>query len=210
MADLFTLDAQVRNDEGKGASRRLRRLNNLVPAVVYGEDKPAQSIAIELRVLSKALENEAFYSHILTLNIDGQAQKAVLKDVQRHPAKGFAMHADFMRISADHKIHMHVPLHFLNEEKCKGVKLQGGTISHQVVELEVVCLPNDLPEYIEVDMTDIEAGQTVHLTDLNLPEGVESAALLQGEDHDIAIAMVLSPRGGDSSSEEESAEGEGE
>ena len=109
MSDTFVVEAELRSDEGKGASRRLRRLEKLVPAILYGESEAPQSIAIEQRILVKALENEAFYSHVLTLNVDGKPQQAVLKDLQRHPAKGFPMHADFMRISKDHKIHMHVP-----------------------------------------------------------------------------------------------------
>jgi large subunit ribosomal protein L25 len=194
MSESFVIEAEVRADEGKGASRRLRRLEKKLPAVIYGGDKPAQSIMLVQKDFEKQLESEAFYTAIIDINVDGEHQNAILKDVQRHPAKGFAMHADFLRVQADKLIKVHVPLHFINEEKCVGVKIGGGMIQHQATDIEVQSLPKDIPEFVEVDMLEIEVGQIVHLTDLKLPEGVTSTALALGEDHDLAIACVALPR----------------
>ena len=209
MSAEFELNAELRTDLGKGASRRLRRLQNKVPAVLYGADKDPQAISLKANELDKALLNEAFYSHILTINLDGKAEQAVIKDLQRHPAKPIILHADFQRIDATHEIHMSVPLHYMNEEKCKGVKLQGGKISHQMTEVEITCLAKDLPEYLEVDMTEVEVGTILHLSDIGLPEGVRIIALTQGDDHDLPIATVQTPKGG-SDEDESDAEGESE
>lgn len=194
MSNEFSLDAELRTDEGKGASRRLRRLQNKVPAVIYGGTEPPQSISLAANVLDKALSNEAFYSHILTINVNGKGQQAILRDLQRHPAKSLILHADFQRIDAAHAIQMNVPLHFINEDTCTGVKLQGGAISHQMSEVEIKCLPKDLPEYIEVDMAEVELDTTLHLSDIKLPEGVEIIALTHGADHDLPIANVHATR----------------
>lgn len=194
MSVSFTLNAIARSDEGKGASRRLRRLENKVPAVIYGGANPAQSISLELRELVKALESEAFYSHVLTINIDGQPQQAVIKALQRHPSKNTPMHADFLRIDATHKLTMKVPLHFLNQDTCVGVKLEGGEIAIQATELEIACLPADLPEYLEVDLKDVHVGTTLHISDVKLPKGVEVPALALGHDHDQPIANVHKSR----------------
>ena len=203
MSGDFTISATSRADSGKGASRRLRRLENKVPAIVYGADKPAQQVSVEFKDLVKALENEAFYSHVLTLEVDGTAEQVVLKDLQRHPAKSHPTHADFLRVDTTHKLHMNVPLHFINEEKCVGVKQHGGTIAHQVSEVEVVCLAKDLPEFIEVDVAGLDVGTVVHLSDLSLPAGVELKALQLGEDHDLPVVTVNAPRGGSDETEEE-------
>ncbi|WP_372780489.1 50S ribosomal protein L25/general stress protein Ctc [Litorivivens sp.] len=193
----YTLNAKVRQDAGKGASRRLRRLANEVPAIVYGGKKDPLNISVLQKDLVKDLEDEAFYTSLITLEIEGAGtEQVVLKDLQRHPSKAQLTHADFMRVDATTKITMRVPLHFINEEKCHGVKMQGGIVAHAMTELEVTCLPKDLPEFIEVDMLNIEVGQTVHISDLSLPEGVESVALSHGEDHDLPVANVITPRGG--------------
>ena len=189
----YSLTAKARDDLGKGASRRLRRLDE-VPAVVYGGKDPAQSITLEGREIKHALENEAFYSHIISLKVDGKAEDVILKDVQRHPYKPFIMHVDFLRVRADQKLTTRVPLHFINEDKCPGVKLDGGGISHNITELEIQCLPKDLPEYIEVDMGEMTLEDTVHLSDLKLPEGVESVELMHGEEHDQPVASIHIPR----------------
>ncbi|TQV84797.1 50S ribosomal protein L25/general stress protein Ctc [Exilibacterium tricleocarpae] len=206
-AEDFVLNAEARADAGKGASRRLRRLAEKVPAVVYGGKKKPQSIAVGHNELLKHLENEAFYSHIIELNVDGKSENVILKDLQRHPAKALVMHADFLRVSKTKKFSTRVPLHFINEEKCVGVKMQGGSISRNMTELDINCLPADLPEYIEVDLAEIEAGQIVHISDLTLPKGVESVALSHGAGHDLPVATVNKPRGsvedGDEESEEE-------
>lgn len=186
----FTLNAQTRTNEGKGASRRLRRLEQKVPAVIYGGSAAAQSITLELRELVKALENEAFYSHVLTITVDGQPQAAVLKALQRHPVKNLPMHADFLRVDAAHKLTMKIPLHFLNQDTCVGVKLEGGEITHFTSEVEVACLPSNLPEFIAVDMAAVHVGTTLHLSDLVLPAGVEIPALALGHDHDQPVANV--------------------
>ena len=211
MSNEFSLNAELRSDEGKGASRRLRRLQKKVPAVIYGGNEPPLSISLAANELDKALSNEAFYSHILDININGKEQQAILRDLQRHPAKPFVLHADFQRIDAKHAIQMNVPLHFINEETCKGVKLQGGAISHQMTEVEIKCLPKDLPEYIEVDMAEVELDTTLHLSDIKLPEGIEIIALTHGADHDLPIANVHATRVSaeeveDSASEEGSEE----
>ena len=201
----FVLNAKSRDEVGKGASRRLRRLAGEVPAIVYGGAKAPEKISLGQHELSHALENEAFYSHILTLNVGGGSQEVILKDVQRHPAKPVILHVDFLRVSKTQKLTTRVPLHFLNEESCVGVKMEGGLIAHSMTELEIQCLPADLPEFIEVDMAEISIGQTLHISDLKLPHGVESVALSHGEDHDLPVATVNKKKGGDSIEDEDSA-----
>ena len=182
----FTLNAEARSDLGKGASRRLRRLASQVPAVIYGGEKAPQSISLLAKEMAKLLENEAAYSHIIELTVDGAVETVVIKALQRHPAKGFVLHADFVRVVAGQKLTAHVPLHFLNQETSVGVKQQGGEVSHTAVEVEVSCLPKDLPEFINVDMAQVEVGQIVHMSDLTLPAGVELVALAHGKDLPIA------------------------
>lgn len=206
MSNEFTINAESRSVAGKGASRRLRRLDSKVPAIVYGADKDPQNISVEFKDLVKALENEAFYSHVLTLNVDGNREEVVLKDLQRHPSKSVPVHADFQRVDTTHKLHMNIPLHFLNEEKCVGVKQSGGIIAHQMSEVEVTCLAKDLPEFIEVDVADLDVGSVIHLSDLKIPAGVEIRALQLGEDHDLPVVSVNAPRGG--TDEEASEDGE--
>jgi large subunit ribosomal protein L25 len=193
----FVLNAAARGDVGKGASRRLRQGEDFsVPAIVYGGEKKPQPVTLSHRELVKALENEAIFSHLITLNVDGAAEQVILKDLQRHPAKPRVMHADFQRVSKDRKLHVHIPLHFINEDKCAGVKTQGGMIQHNANEIYIACLPKDLPEFIEVDMTDYHVGDSVHLSQLTLPAGVESMALMAGPEHDLPVATVLHPKGG--------------
>ncbi|WP_096087528.1 50S ribosomal protein L25/general stress protein Ctc [Agaribacterium haliotis] len=191
----FKLDAQARDDSGKGASRRLRREAGLVPAIVYGGKKKPQNISVEYKELIKHLENEAFYSHIIELNIDGKSEDVILKDLQRHPSKVEIYHADFFRVSKTKKLKMNVPLHFINEDTSVGVKQQGGIVNHLITELEVSCLPANIPEFIEVDLAEVEVGQTVHISDLTLPKGVESVALSHGADHDQSVAAIIKTRG---------------
>ncbi|MGI0117129.1 50S ribosomal protein L25/general stress protein Ctc [Zooshikella sp. RANM57] len=204
MSNEFSLTLEKREDVGKGASRRLRREAQQVPVIIYGGEKAPVQATVTQREMKKALENEAFYSHILTLELDGQQEQVILKDLQRHPAKGFIMHADFLRVSANQKITTHVPLHFINEDKSVGVKA-GGVVAHSAVEVEVRCLPANLPEFIEVDMTEVEVGQNIHLSDLKLPEGVELVELSHGTDHDVPVAVVQATR---ASAEEGSADEE--
>lgn len=186
----FTLEASVRHNMGKGASRRLRR-EEKVPGVIYGGGKNAISLTMEHKVIAKALSNEAFYSHILTLKVGPETERVILKDVQRHPFKPRITHVDFLRIRADEKLHMHVPLHFVNGEKAPGAK-EGGLISHIMTDVEVACLPANLPEFIEIDLSKLALNQTLHLSDIKLPNGVEIVALTHG--HDQAVASVHMPR----------------
>ena len=182
----FTLNAEARSDLGKGASRRLRRLASQVPAVIYGGDKAPVSISLLAKEVAKLLENEAAYSHVIALTVDGAVETVVIKALQRHPAKGHVLHADFVRVVAGQKLTAHVPLHFLNQETSVGVKQQGGEVSHSAVEVEVSCLPKDLPEFINVDMANVEVGQILHMSDLVLPAGVELVTLAHGKDLPVA------------------------
>ena len=161
MSDQFELHAEVREDMGKGASRRLRRLADNVPAIIYGGDKDPQPLTLLRKDLEKALENEAFYSHVLTINVGKEKQKAILKDLQRHPARESVMHADFLRVNENKPIKMHVPIHFVNEAKSYGVKTEGGIVQHQETDIEVQCLPKDIPEYVEVDMLEVKIGEII-------------------------------------------------
>jgi large subunit ribosomal protein L25 len=194
MSTDFTIHAKGREDTGKGASRRLRRLAGEVPAIVYGGKKAPAQISLSQKDITKALENEAFYSHIISLEVDGKSEDVIIKDLQRHPAKAYVMHMDFFRVSKTTKLQTRAPLHFINEEECVGVKLGGGLIAHSMTDLEISCLPKDLPEYIEVDMAEVELGDTVHISDIKLPKGVESVALSHGEDHDLPVAAVNKPK----------------
>jgi len=185
----FSLDAEPRSDLGKGASRRLRRTGR-VPAILYGAGVDPQSISLDHNKIRHDLENEAFYSHILTVNLAGKKQKVILRDLQRHPAKPVILHIDFLRVSDDQEIHMHVPLHFIGEDVCHGVKMEGGQISHQMTEVEVACLPKDIPEFIELDLTELHIGDSIHLAEIKLPAGVVLTALTHGEGHDQQVVNV--------------------
>lgn len=196
MSNAFELNATARTDLGKGASRRLRRLADMVPAIIYGEGKAPVNISIAHKDIQKALSNEAFFSRIITLSVDGKSEQVVIKALQRHPARPRIMHADFQRVSADNAIVVAVPLHFINEDKCKGVKLGSGSIIKNLNELQISCLPKDLPEYIEVDMTDLGVGESLHISQIVLPAGVTSVDLAHGHDADNAVVTVLAPRGG--------------
>ncbi len=185
----FTIVAEKRDDLGKGASRRLRHAG-LVPGIIYGAGKEPVSFQMKHTDIEKSLLNEAFYSSILAITLDGKEESVVLKDMQRHPAKSKIMHLDLLRIDKTHKLTMTIPLHFLNEEICIGVKQDGGSINHHMNDLEISCLASDLPEYIEIDMAAIELDQTVHLSDLTMPKGVEINALLHGGDESLPVASV--------------------
>ncbi len=208
MSVSFELQAEPRADQGKGASRRLRRAGK-VPAILYGEGKDPQPITLDHNAVMLNLEHEAFYSHILSVKLGGKAEKAILRDVQRHPCKPIILHLDLLRVSEDHAIRVHVPLHFTNEESCVGVKTGGGMVSHQMVEVEVECLPKHLPEFIEVDVASLNVGESLHLSQISLPEGVSIVALSHGPDHDLPVVSILKPRGAAVEEEEggEAAEG---
>ena len=193
MTNNLQLAAEIRNDSGKGANRRFR-LENKVPAVIYGADKKPEALILKHNEVIKALENEEFFTQIITLNLNGKSEQVVLKDLQRHPYRATQiMHIDFMRIKASEKITMLIPLHFIEEEVAPGVK-QGGIITHSISEVEVKCLPSDLPKYIDIDMSNMELNDIVHLSNLKLPKGVELTELTHGEEHDLPIATLQMAR----------------
>ena len=203
MENLFEVQAELRTDGGKGASRRLRHAGN-VPAIIYGGSDAPMSVAINHNRFLRHLEEEAFYAHILTLDVDGKKQQVVLKDLQRHPANdNKIMHADFLRIDADHAMTMTVQLHFLGEDVAHGVK-GGGLVSHLMTDVEISCLPKDLPEYIEVDVSALDLDQSIHLSEITLPEGVTLTALSHGQEehleegehssYDQAVVNIHTPR----------------
>lgn len=196
----FEINAAKRDGQGSGASRRLRRAGR-VPGIVYGADKAPLAVDVDHKELLLGLRNEAFHSTVLTLILDGAKESVLLKDVQVHPYKVQVLHVDFQRVDADHKIHIKVPLHFVNADVCPGVKLEGGVVSHVMTEVDVTCLPGSLPEFIEVDCKDMVVGHSIHLSHLKLPAGVESLLLHRGEDP--TVATILGAKA-------ETAEGEGE
>lgn len=185
--------AKKRDAQGSGASRRLRRAG-LVPGVLYGGDKPAESIILNHKELFFQVRNEAFHSSILNMKMDGEVQMALLRDLQWHPYKQQILHADFQRVDKTHKIHVKVPLHFKNQDSAPGVKLGHGLASHIMTELDVACLPGNLPEFIEVDMGELQVGQSVHVNDLKLSEGVEVVAHLKAENP--VVAVITPPKVG--------------
>ncbi|HSW94290.1 MAG TPA: 50S ribosomal protein L25/general stress protein Ctc [Gammaproteobacteria bacterium] len=189
----FELEADVRADVGKGASRRLRHTDK-VPAVVYGGGEKSVSLTLDHNKTMHALSHEAFYSHILNLKIGKAVEKVILKDVQRDPAKPRIAHVDFLRVRADQKLNMHVPLHFRGAEEAPGMK-EGGVFSHLMNDVEVSCLPADLPEFIEVDISGMVLNHTLHLSDLKLPKGVELTAFAHGqEEHNHPVVTIHIPR----------------
>ncbi|MEJ2566123.1 MAG: 50S ribosomal protein L25/general stress protein Ctc [Gammaproteobacteria bacterium] len=193
MAVEFQLDAELRTDMGKGASRRLRRAGK-VPGILYGGKKGPAALSFPHKDVVKSLEHEAFYSHILTVSVDGKAERAVLKDLQRHPFKPVIMHLDLQRVTDTDKIRVHVPLHFIGEDVAPGVKLRSGIVNHLMKHVDVTCLAKDLPEYIEVDVSPLEAGESVHLSDLKLPAGVEIQGVVAGSEHDLPVVSIVLPR----------------
>ena len=193
MSDNIQLNAEPRADSGKGASRRLRRMD-LVPAIVYGGDGDPQSISLSHNEFSHELENEAIYTQLIDLNIGKDTDEVILRDLQRHPYKKRILHADFFRIDKKKPIHVVVPIHALNTEDCVGVRLDGGMVTQVATEIEVVCLPKNLPEYLEIDVLDLHLGETLHLSEIKMPEGVEIVALTFGEDHDTGVISVVKTR----------------
>jgi large subunit ribosomal protein L25 len=210
MSEDFDLIAEIREDQGKGASRRLRR-EGKVPAIIYGAGRPPRQLAFDHNRVLQQLDNESFYSSILNIKVGDKSQAAIVKDVQRHPSKRQVLHMDFQRIVAGEKIRMNVPIHYLNAEAAKGVKLEGGSVSQLINDVEVSCLPKDLPEYFEVDIADLGINEMLHLSDIKLPEGVEIPELAQGPEHDHAIVSIHVIKAAPEPEEEEAeaaAEGE--
>lgn len=193
MASSFVFEAEARARTGRGDARRLRQTGK-VPAILYGGGQGPAGLVLDHNKVLKSLENEAVYSHVLTLNIDGKEEKAILKDLQRHPSRPVIMHMDFQRVSAAEKIRVHVPLHFINQDISVGVK-KGGVVAHNMVDVEVICLPEHLPEFLEVDLAQVDVGQSVHLSELKVPEGADIVALLHGgAEHDLSVAVIRSGR----------------
>lgn len=177
--------------QGTGASRRLRH-GGRVPGILYGAGQEAQAIELDHNELFHKLRQESFHSSILKLIMDGRETHALLRDVQMHPFRLQVLHVDFQRVDLNSKIHMKVPLHFINADICPGVKLSGAIVSHILNEVEVLCLPRDLPEFVEVDLKDVTVGHSVHLSDIKAPPGIEFAALTKGEN--LAVATAVLPR----------------
>ncbi|MBL8523116.1 MAG: 50S ribosomal protein L25/general stress protein Ctc [Betaproteobacteria bacterium] len=187
----IAIKAEVRKAQGTGASRRLRRADK-VPGIVYGGGKDATVVELDHNDLFHKLKLEAFHASILDMSIDGKSEQVLLRDVQMHAWKQNVLHVDFQRVSADKKLHMKVPLHFINADVAPGVKLSGGIVSHIINELDISCLPKDLPEFIEVDLKDLAAGHSIHISNLKMPAGVESVALHRGDDQ--SVATIIIPR----------------
>jgi len=192
MANVFEFVAEARNTVGSIAAKAVRRQGK-VPAVIYGGDSAPEMLVLDHNEIVKHLAHEAVYSHVLDVKIGAKTEKAVLKHIQRHPAKPVILHMDFLRVDETHKLKVHVPLHFVNEAISVGVK-KGGVVTHAMVDVEVLCMPSVLPEFIEVDLANIDVGDTVHLSDLVLPAGVEIPALQQGAEHDHPVAQILKTR----------------
>jgi large subunit ribosomal protein L25 len=203
-ADSFKFVGEPRTQSGKGAVRRLRR-EDKVPAIVYGADKAPANIMLSHNEVMKTLTQEAIFSHILTLKVGQEEEMVIIKGLQRHIYKPRILHMDFQRIKATEKITMRIPIHFLGENLCPGTK-QGGIISHLRSELEIRCLPADLPEFIEIDVSQLELDQAIHLSDLKLPQGVELATAIVDEEHDISIVNVAVPKVSKEDLEAEAAE----
>lgn len=189
MAKIHEITAHSRKDEGKGASRRLRHAG-FVPAIVYGAGQEPQSIQIEHNTILLAARHEWFFSSVLNLNVDGKVQKVLVRDWQKHPFKLQMLHMDFLRIDENQAVRVNVPLHFLNQEKSPASKTSGVVVSHNLTEVEVSCLPKDLPEFIELDLGELKEGDIIHLSQLTLPANVELPALHLGEDHDIPVVTA--------------------
>jgi large subunit ribosomal protein L25 len=185
------ISAKKRTLQGKGASRRLRG-SGTVPGIIYGGEGSAQAIELDHNNLYHKLKLEAFHASILSMDVEGRKEPVLLRDLQMHPFKLQVLHIDFQRVDQRKKIHMKVPLHFINADVAPGVKLSGGIVSHVLTELDVSCLPKDLPEFITVDLTDLAAGNTVHLSNLQLPPGVEIPSLAKGDD--LPVATIIIPR----------------
>ncbi len=195
------LNATKRDDTGKGASRRLRHANKL-PAIIYGGKKEPLSITLDQKDIQHELPNEDFYSQVLTLSVDGTTESVLLRDIQHHPYKMEVMHMDFTRVDEKHVVHVHTPLHFAGDENSPGIKQEGGVVSHVMNEVELECLPKNIPQHIDVDLSEMHVGDIIHLSDLKLPEGVEVLALKQGEEHDTAVVSMHTRKVVDDTEEE--------
>ena len=197
MSAALELNAEIRTLVGRSASRKMRRVEGKIPAVVYGAAEEGQNLTLNVNELSKLMQSEAFYSQILNISIAGKSQQVVVRDLHRSPDSGKVLHVDFLRVRADQEINVSIPLRFVNEENCIGVKVGGGLITHNLIEVEISCLPADLPEAIEVDVGDLDVGDSIHLSGLNVPNNVSIVALVSGDaDRDSSVVTVSAKRGG--------------
>ena len=197
MSAALELNAEIRTLVGRSASRKMRRVEGKIPAVVYGAAEDGQNLMLNVNELSKLMQSEAFYSQILNISIAGKSQQVVVRDLHRSPDSGKVLHVDFLRVRADQEINVSIPLRFVNEENCIGVKVGGGLITHNLIEVEISCLPADLPEAIEVDVGDLDVGDSIHLSGLNVPNNVSIVALVSGDaDRDSSVVTVSTKRGG--------------
>ena len=201
----FELHADVRSGQGKGAVRRLRR-SGVIPAIMYGAGQEPLPLELAENRIRRQLSNEAFFSHVLTVKVDGREERAVIKSLQRHPATERILHLDLLRISDTQRITMLVPVHFENEEDSPG-RRAGGSISHHITEVEISCLPKDLPEYLAVDTLEMNIGDSIHLSQIPLPEGVEVPALIHGPEHDQPVISIQMARVTEAEEELEAEEG---
>lgn len=192
MSGSFEFVAESRGRSGTGVARAVRR-EGKVPAIIYGGGADPEMLALDHNELFTKLGHEAVYSHVLDIKVAGKTEKAILKEIQRHPSRLQILHVDFLRVSATDKVRVHVPLHFTNEEISVGVK-KGGVVMHNLVDIEVSCLSSHLPEYIEVDLKDLDIGETVHLTDVAMPAGVDIVALTHGSDHDLPVVSIFASK----------------
>lgn len=199
MSGVFEFIAESRSTVGTSAAKVVRRQGR-VPAVIYGGDKAPEMLSLDHNELLKHLAHEAVYSHVLDVKVGDATEKAVLKHIQRHPAKPQILHIDFLRVDDSHKLKVHVPLHFKNEDTCVGVK-KGGVVTHSMVDVLVSCMPSMLPEFIEVDLALVDIGGVVHLSNLVLPRGVEIPELSQGAEHDHPVVQVVKTRSADAAAE---------
>ncbi|MBE0468412.1 MAG: 50S ribosomal protein L25/general stress protein Ctc [Methyloprofundus sp.] len=199
MSNVFEFNAVSRVASGTSSAKASRRNGN-IPAVIYGGNGEPELIELIHNDVVKSLVNEAVYSHILKLNIGGKVENAILKDIQRHPAKTQILHMDFMRVVMAEKLKINVPLHFINEALCPGIK-EGGVLTHSMIDVEIECLPKNIPEYIEVDLTGLQIGESIHLAQIVLDDGLEMVALTHGEDHDLPVAQIMKSRGGSDNSD---------
>lgn len=202
-----TIKATGRSVEGKGASRRLRRAAS-IPAIIYGGKSEPKAIQLDHEEIWLANKHEWFYSSILNLDVDGKVEQVLLRDMQRHPYKQLIMHLDFQRVDAKQTLKAAVPLHFLNEDQSPAGKAADVVVTHELNEVQVSCLPKDLPEFIEVDLAELTLGQTIHLSELKLPKGVEIPELRLGKEHDVAVVVARQGRVEVSDSAEDGAEGD--
>ena len=192
MSNVFEFVAESRGQSGSSVARRARRQGN-VPAVIYGGASEPQLWVLNHNEVIKHLEHEAVYSHVLDVTVDGKTEKAILKGVQRNPARFQILHLDFLRVNLTDTVKVHVPLHFVNESTSVGAK-KGGIAAHSLVDIEVTCLPSDLPEFIEVNLASLDVGGTIHLSDIILPKGVEIVALAQGPEHDLPVVSIMASK----------------